>query len=150
MYPCLPYSAVILIGTALWTYFGNMMALSLDMLTNCMFFPALLSVFYAPGLWDYLLQVIGYNKVRNLCKVLALIFWHYLIPFLNERLFLGKQIVCTAKDFSADLFVPRSDSFPMNPEKNHPFLIFTMFPSKIFSKIRDKLKIQISFIYGHA
>ena len=27
------------------------------------------------------------------------------------------QIAWTAKRFSADLFVPRYDSFPMNPEK---------------------------------
>ena len=41
---------------------------------------------------------------------------------------------------SGDLCVPRSDSFPMNTEKRHLFLIFTMFPSKIFSKIlREKL-----------
>ena len=29
-----------------------------------------------------------------------------------------KQIAWTAKRFSCDLFVPRYDSFPMNPEKN--------------------------------
>ena len=46
-----------------------------------------------------------------------------------------KQIVWTAKRFSNDLFVPRSDSFPMNPEKRHLLLIFTMLPSKILSKI---------------
>ena len=28
-----------------------------------------------------------------------------------------KQIAWTAKRFSGDLFVPRYDSFPMNPEK---------------------------------
>ena len=28
-----------------------------------------------------------------------------------------KQIAWTAKRFSADVFVPRYDSFPMNPEK---------------------------------
>ena len=42
-----------------------------------------------------------------------------------------KQIAWTAKRFSADLFVPRYDSFPMNPEKKrHSFLIFTMLPTK--------------------
>ena len=50
-----------------------------------------------------------------------------------------KQIAWTAKWFSGNLFVLPSDSFPMNQEKRHSFLIFTMFPSKTFSKIlREK------------
>ena len=46
-----------------------------------------------------------------------------------------KQFAWTAKQFSGYLFVPCSDSFPIHPEKRHPFIIFTMFPSKILSKI---------------
>ena len=39
------------------------------------------------------------------------------------------------KRFSDDLFVPRSDSFLMNPEKKtHSFLIFTMFPTRTLPK----------------
>ena len=36
---------------------------------------------------------------------------------------------------SRDLFVPHCDSFPMNREKRHSFLIFTMPPTKTPSKI---------------
>ena len=50
----------------------------------------------------------------------------------------------------SDLFVPRSDSFSMNQEKRHSFLILTMFPSKILSNSPRKVIIQISIIYGHA
>ena len=51
-----------------------------------------------------------------------------------------KQIAWTAKRFSVDLFVPRCYSFPMNPEKRHSFLIFTMRPTKTHSKShREKL-----------
>ena len=62
-----------------------------------------------------------------------------------------KQIAWTAKRFSCDLFVPRYDSFPMNPEKKrHSFLIFTMFPTNTLSKIlREKLKIQNFHSNGH-
>ena len=48
---------------------------------------------------------------------------------------LDKQIAWTAKRFSGDLFVPRYDSFPMNPEKRHSFFIFTMIQTKTLSKI---------------
>ena len=57
-----------------------------------------------------------------------------------------------ANRFSGDLFVPRSDSFPMNQEKRHSFLIFTMLPSNTSSKIpREKLLhvIQNSCSNGH-
>ena len=43
-----------------------------------------------------------------------------------------KQIVWTAKRFSGNLlFVPPSDSFPMNPEKMHSFLIFYNTSNKV-------------------
>ena len=78
----------------------------------------------------------------------------------NECLFLwvhgvwivarDKQIVWTVKRFSGDLFVPRYDSYPMNPEKRHSFLIFTMFPTRTLSKILwEKLFIQNSHSNGH-
>ena len=39
---------------------------------------------------------------------------------------------------------------PMNPEKRHSFLIFTMFPTRTLSKIlREKLFIQNSHSNGH-
>ena len=61
-----------------------------------------------------------------------------------------KQIAWTAKRFSCDLFVPRYDSYPMNPEKRHSFLIFTMFPTRTLSKIlREKLFIHNSHSNGH-
>ena len=56
----------------------------------------------------------------------------------------------TASRFSGDLFVPRYDSYPMNQEKRHSFLIFTMFLTRILSKIlREKLSIQNSHSNGH-
>ena len=63
-----------------------------------------------------------------------------------------KQIAWTAKRFSCDLFVPRYESYPMNPEKRHSFLIFTctMFPTRTLSTIlREKLFIQNSHSNGH-
>ena len=61
-----------------------------------------------------------------------------------------KQIAWTAKRFSDDLFVPRYNSFPMNPEKKYSFLIFTMLPTKTLSKIlRESLLIQNSHSNGH-
>ena len=83
-----------------------------------------------------------------------------LIDLRNECLFFwvhgewigarDKQIVWTVKRFSGDLFVPCSDSFPMNPEKRHSFLIFTVLPSKTLSKIRrGKLWIQIPPCNGY-
>ena len=77
----------------------------------------------------------------------------------NECLFYGfmgvwivardKQIAWTAKRFSGDLFVPRYDSYPMNPEKRHSFLIITMFPTRTLSKIRrEKLLIQNATVTG--
>ena len=36
---------------------------------------------------------------------------------IADRLRTDKQIAWTAKRFSDDLFVPRYDSFPMNPDK---------------------------------
>ena len=51
---------------------------------------------------------------------------------------------------SRDLFVPRYDSYPMNPEKRQSFLIFTMFPTRTLSKIlQEKLFIQNSHSNGH-
>ena len=56
----------------------------------------------------------------------------------------------SAKRFSGDLFVPRYDSFPMNPEKRHSFLISTMLPTKTLSKIlREKFLFQNSHSKGH-
>ena len=49
------------------------------------------------------------TKLRNEC----LFFWVH-GEWIVAR---DKQIAWTAKRFSADLFVPRYDSFPMNPEK---------------------------------
>ena len=49
----------------------------------------------------------------------SLIFWVH-GEWIGTR---DKQIAWTAKRFSGDLFVPRSDSFPMNPEKDTHFLI---------------------------
>ena len=60
-----------------------------------------------------------------------------------------KQIEWTAKRFSCDLFVPRYDSYPMNPEKRHSFLIFTMFPTRTLSKILREKFIQNSHSNGH-
>ena len=99
-------------------------------------------------------------------KVLKLyIFWMVIVPttqiqLRNECLFFwvhgewivtrDKQIAWTAKRFSVDLFVPRYDSFPMNPEKRHSFLIFTMRPTKTHSRILwEKLYIQNSHSNGH-
>ena len=81
------------------------------------------------------------------------------VYLMNECLFLvhgewivarDKQIAWTAKWFSGDLFVPRYDSYPMNQEKRHSFLIFTMFQTMTLSKIlREKLRIQNSHSNGH-
>ena len=69
----------------------------------------------------------------------------YIVYLRNECLFFSvhgkwiavrnKQIAWTAKRFSCDLFVPHCDSFPMTEKKRHSFLIFTMPPTKIPSKI---------------
>ena len=77
---------------------------------------------------------------RNTCvsRNECLFFWVN-GEWIGER---DKQIAWTAKRFLRDLFVLRSDSFPMNPEKRHSFLIFTMFPTKVIFKIlREKFKI---------
>ena len=52
-----------------------------------------------------------------------------------------KQIAWTAEWFSADLFVPRYDSFPMNPEKKDTHSLYLQcFQPRTLSKIlREKL-----------
>ena len=58
---------------------------------------------------------------------------------------LNKQI----EEPRSDLFVPRSDSFPMNPEKEYSSLVFTMLPTKTLSKIlRETLLIPNSHNNG--
>ena len=80
--------------------------------------------------------------LRNEC----LFFW-VLRVWIVAR---DKQIAWTAKRFLCDLFVPRYDSYRMNAEKRHSFLIFTMFPTRTLSKIlREKLFIQNSHSNGH-
>ena len=82
------------------------------------------------------------EHLRNKC----LFFWVHGVWIVAW----DKQIAWTAKRFSGDLFVPRYDSYPMNPEKRHSFLIFTMFPTRTLSKIlREKLLIQNSHSNGH-
>ena len=52
----------------------------------------------------------------------------------------GKQIAWTAKRFLVDLFVPRYDSFPMNPEKKTLIPYIYNASKKTLSKIlREKL-----------
>ena len=93
-----------------------------------------------------------YNAEIRLAK--GMVYWR------NECLFFwvhgvwivarDKQIAWTAKRISGDLFVPRYDSYTMNPEKRHSFLIFTLFPTRTLSKIlREKLLIQNSHSNGH-
>ena len=55
-----------------------------------------------------------------------------------------QEIAWTAKRFSDDLFVPRYDSFPMNPEKRHSFLIFQL---AIIYSIGDILQIGRSSLH---
>ena len=52
----------------------------------------------------------------------------------------------TALRFSGDLFVPHSNSFSMNLEKRHSFLIFTMLRTRTHSKILEK---SFQFKNGH-
>ena len=54
-----------------------------------------------------------YRKYRILLKEWVSFFWVH-GEWIVAR---DKQIAWTAKRFSVDLFVPRYDSFPMNPEK---------------------------------
>ena len=49
-----------------------------------------------------------------------------------------KQIAWTAKRFSDNLFVPRYDSFPMNPEKDTHSLYLQCFQQGLFLKFSDK------------
>ena len=43
----------------------------------------------------------------------------------------------------------RYDSFPMNPEKRHSFLIFTMRPKRVFLKYPEKsYKFKIPAVTG--
>ena len=68
--------------------------------------------------------------LRNAC-----LFSGFCLEWIAVR---DKQIAWTAKRFSDDLLVPRSDWFPMNPENRQSFHIFTMLPSKNFMKFPEK------------
>ena len=86
-------------------------------------------------LHDLRLSEWGHNCLKNEC----LFFWAHGEWIVAQ----DKQTAWTAKQFSGDLFVLRSHSFPMNPEKKTliPYYHkFTMFPPKILSEIiREKL-----------
>ena len=81
-------------------------------------------------------QLFLITLLRNEC----LFFWVH-GEWIGAR---DKQIAWTAKRFSYDLFVPRSDSFPMNPEKKdtHSFYLqcFIKGPFIKFSDKRYKFK----------
>ena len=78
-----------------------------------------------PLLWEFWI----YNFSR---RILVRVFVGSIVNIRNECLFVwvhgewivarNKQIVREPLRGSHDLFVPRYDSFPMNPEKRHSFL----------------------------
>ena len=91
-------------------------------------------------LWEFLI----YNFSR---RILESVFVGSIVNIRNECLFVwihgewivarNKQIVREPLRGSRDLFVPRYDSFPMNPEKRHSFLKCTC-------------TFQLSTIFGKA
>ena len=58
-------------------------------------------------------------------------FKEWVSQFMGEWLGVwNKQIMWTMKRFLGNLFVAHSESFPINPEKNHSFLIYIVLPTK--------------------
>ena len=78
-----------------------------------------------PLLWEFWInnfsrKILERVHVGNIVNIWyeCLFFWVHGVWIVAR----DKQIAWTAKRFSCDLFVPRYDSYPMNPEKRHSFL----------------------------
>ena len=102
-----------------------------------------------PTVYVYICQ--GWKITFYIFNAFIITRWHVILVSLlpnSEVLYWivvrDKQIAETEIRSLGDLFVPHSDSFPMNPPKRHQFLIFTMLLTKTLCKIhREKLNIRI-------
>ena len=82
-------------------------------------------------LFHFLFHSFFMQYLRNEC----LFFWVH-GEWIVAR---DKQIAWTAKRFSIDLFLPRYDSFPMNPEKKDTHSLYLQcFQQKPFLKFSEK------------
>ena len=92
-----------------------------------------------------------YQRITQLIKEWVTFFWVHGVWIVARY----KQIAWTAKRFSGDLFVPRYDSFPMNPEKKTliPYIynVFIYnFQHRHFLKFSEKsYKFKIPYSNGH-